>query len=702
ENANNFTGAAFEWNLATLTLTITFPRTPDNISVPDRVELRVFDNGGTPEIAMRDLNDQNFAVTTGEHISIVDVNGRNVMNWDIGTPGTDPNFDNGNIINMNGQIISSFIGNDNDWTMEMFIRETNFTQGGNVDVLMFHTGPNRIGQVTVGGETLGREAPGTFRIESQTWFYVTIPGGATGRFAARPSVNAGDWGHLFIVRNSETERLDVFRNGIHVEGAQQLGWASAAESFNNIDYAAIGPFRGANSQLYQFAIQEGALTATQVAARRQNVLHTLFQLEGFETNDIIFNLQGGNWDGNTQAVTIRVPVGIGMNVYQLLPANPVLAGSNFYGWNTQANGEGIFVTGDTVITDDITELFAIWVSEISVTFDSYIGRFPDNTTTREAILPVDSPSFTSNPAQWPVDPVLPGFVFDGWWTLRSSDPINDVGVGNGLSVLNFGTQLTQATTLTANMTVFARWRLDENLNIHRIEYRINNEDQLEARVYGASNVRLLTIPVNVTNNAFEVQQPNIVNVNGIRVIQNQRIDLGPIFTSLFGNNEWTLEYYMRASNTDNPARFGRQPGTGNLWGGILIEGGTGANSHNHFFITRPQDGGTGARRTQWRVLMNPDAGWVHVAQVLRPGVNELFTYTNGMFRQGSNGVNHREHFSGVRMRHLYYNWIGGNGFWVHGVTMHNTAFDEVNFTNVGVHETLDLLREGVPPLPPND
>jgi len=373
---------------------------------------------------------------------------------------------------------------------------------------------------------------------------------------------------------------------------------------------------------------------------------------------------------------------VGSPMSAILPATPTRTGMHFKGWNTAADGSGASI-GDAVLVAQT--YYAQWDNRTYITFNAYHGKFSDNSTSK--VVAIVYPNSTFGDGEFPVPPTLPGFTFDGWWTGRSEDAINN----NTGGTLNYGTELLETTPVNADMTVYARWSHNTALGISKIEYVLNAGGALEARVTGTGINETIVIPVQVTNNSDVVQNrnPNTTDVNGITVVSGDRINLGPIFGVLFSGNEWTLEYYVRVTNNDSLGRFGRIMTPEH--GGMQFEGQT------HYLMIRQEGGGTNQRRTATNVGLNNAAGWMHIAFVVKPGSNECFTFVNGIERDGSAGGANPHDIKGwlrgnPRFRTLYYNYLGGTGQSLHGITFHNTAKTAADFLADGVLDTLAALR----------
>jgi uncharacterized repeat protein (TIGR02543 family) len=119
------------------------------------------------------------------------------------------------------------------------------------------------------------------------------------------------------------------------------------------------------------------------------------------------------------------------------PANPTRNGYNFGNWNTAQNGTGTPFTASTTVSADIT-VYAQWTAtppgSHTVTF-----KLNDGTDANCAVKYVSQP--TGTVTDFPASPTWPGYNFGSWNTAADGT----------------GTAFTAATTVSADITVYARW-----------------------------------------------------------------------------------------------------------------------------------------------------------------------------------------------------------------------------------------------------
>jgi uncharacterized repeat protein (TIGR02543 family) len=143
-------------------------------------------------------------------------------------------------------------------------------------------------------------------------------------------------------------------------------------------------------------------------------------------------------DGGTPASTTK-KVSSGKTV-DALPSNPTKDGFEFDGWYTAQNGSGTSFTAVTTVTADIT-VYAKWKVKAGAPADTqYIVTFDaDGGTPASTTKTVNSGETVGS---LPSNPTKAGFEFDGWYTAQNGS----------------GTSFTAVTTVTANISVYAKWK----------------------------------------------------------------------------------------------------------------------------------------------------------------------------------------------------------------------------------------------------
>jgi uncharacterized repeat protein (TIGR02543 family) len=149
---------------------------------------------------------------------------------------------------------------------------------------------------------------------------------------------------------------------------------------------------------------------------------------------VTFDADGGSPATQTRAVNSGASIGGAM------PANPSKSGYTFDGWYTQRNGGGSQFTASTIVTAGIT-VYAKWTAttavQYTVTFNLDGGNIDGNSASVAVIVNIGASTGGAMPAQ----PDKSGYTFDGWYTQQNGG----------------GSQFTASTTVTGNITVYAKW-----------------------------------------------------------------------------------------------------------------------------------------------------------------------------------------------------------------------------------------------------
>jgi uncharacterized repeat protein (TIGR02543 family) len=153
---------------------------------------------------------------------------------------------------------------------------------------------------------------------------------------------------------------------------------------------------------------------------------------------VTFDADGGSPASQTKTVTNGNSLGPSN-----MPSTPTRSGYNFTGWYTTATSGGNEFTAGTTVTGNIT-VYARWTLDTSiqytVTFDADGGSPATQTKTVANSGSVGSSNMPSTPGR-------SGYIFTGWYTTATSG----------------GSEFTAYTTVTGNITVYARWTLDTSI-----------------------------------------------------------------------------------------------------------------------------------------------------------------------------------------------------------------------------------------------
>ncbi|MHB9292155.1 hypothetical protein Holit_01244 [Hollandina sp. SP2] len=161
-----------------------------------------------------------------------------------------------------------------------------------------------------------------------------------------------------------------------------------------------------------------------------------------------------NDGGTTASTTKKVKEN---ETVDALPDNPTRTdGYVFASWNTAKDGSGTSFTAATKVTDDIT-VYAQWTPTGTVPGGTYTVTFDSDGGSAVTAQNVNA---GANIATLPANPTKAGYEFDGWYTEKNGG----------------GAQFTAATTVTANITVYAKWKvadpfiggiwLDRSVSVH--------------------------------------------------------------------------------------------------------------------------------------------------------------------------------------------------------------------------------------------
>jgi uncharacterized repeat protein (TIGR02543 family) len=147
---------------------------------------------------------------------------------------------------------------------------------------------------------------------------------------------------------------------------------------------------------------------------------------------VTFNGNGG--DPATQTRTVTPPETTVLD----WPDDPVKAGpDSFSGWYTEPNGGALFTQGTPVPYSIPITVYAQYGDKYTITFDKNGGETEANPATMSIFG-------SGTLSVLPAPPTRAGHAFDGWF-----DTSEDMG----------GTEFTLLTVISADKTVYARWKL---------------------------------------------------------------------------------------------------------------------------------------------------------------------------------------------------------------------------------------------------
>jgi uncharacterized protein (TIGR02145 family)/uncharacterized repeat protein (TIGR02543 family) len=161
---------------------------------------------------------------------------------------------------------------------------------------------------------------------------------------------------------------------------------------------------------------------------------TLFAKWTGSTFTVTFDDQSATTPVSPKTLSVTVPA----TTVGTLPAAPAKTGYTFGGWFTAVNGGGTEFTATTTVSASIT-VYAKWTgSTYTVTFDDQSATTPVSPTTKTVIVPA------TTVGTLPTAPAKTGYTFGGWFTAANGG----------------GAEFTAATTVSANLTVYAKWTIN--------------------------------------------------------------------------------------------------------------------------------------------------------------------------------------------------------------------------------------------------
>jgi uncharacterized protein (TIGR02145 family)/uncharacterized repeat protein (TIGR02543 family) len=179
----------------------------------------------------------------------------------------------------------------------------------------------------------------------------------------------------------------------------------------------------------------GAVYAVGATFPMSNANVTLYAQWTVNSYVVTYDDQSATTAVNPSSKTVTYPA----NTVGSLPAAPQKTGSTFGGWFTAQNGGGTEFTATTVVTANIT-VYAKWtIISYVVTYDDQSATTPVNPSSKTVTYPA------TTVGTLPAAPQKTGSTFGGWYTAQNGS----------------GTEFTAATTVSANMTVYAKWVINQ-------------------------------------------------------------------------------------------------------------------------------------------------------------------------------------------------------------------------------------------------
>lgn len=326
---------------------------------------------------------------------------------------------------------------------------------------------------------------------------------------------------------------------------------------------------------------------------------------------VTFNANGGQFGGTTTEKFAQVTIpGDGKVPAGQWPADPVLAGKEFDGWYTLAEG-GTLVTAAAVITESQT-LYAHWadyVPPFSLTLNANGGKWPSGDTEGDTEKTISGKVNQPAGDKMPANPARGGYLFQGWNTQADGA----------------GTEFTASTVIVdETMTVYAKWTM--NTAITSISYAVE----------GAEFVGTLSNGEKI-GSAFN-DGTTVQTVNGLAVLNFRdgatnagaenggysEVALDPIAGAFIYEKNWTIEMYFKMDRLSvklDPLQIYATTINAGSGGTLRIEHNTGGETN--WYIQTYSPG-----RQQFDIGQRPVQNqWFHLA-IVREG-STVKSYFNG-------------------------------------------------------------------------
>jgi uncharacterized repeat protein (TIGR02543 family) len=188
---------------------------------------------------------------------------------------------------------------------------------------------------------------------------------------------------------------------------------------------------------------------------------------------VSFDKNGGDTEADPATKIVTSPA---TNI-NALPVPPARTGYIFNGWYTSPDGEGSAFTESTEISGNIT-VYARWTAQIyTVTFKSNYGA---NETLYTKTVTVPATTI----ADFPVNPSRTGYLF-GSWNIAAN------GEGNAFSA---------STTVTGNITVYARWTGETYTVTFKSNYDAN--ETLYTKTVTVPATTIVDFPANLSRTGY--------------------------------------------------------------------------------------------------------------------------------------------------------------------------------------------------------
>lgn len=178
------------------------------------------------------------------------------------------------------------------------------------------------------------------------------------------------------------------------------------------------------------------------------------------------------------------------------------SGYVFVGWNTKKDGTGSFIASNTVASANRT-VYAVWKPKTyTLTYDSDGGT---------VCSPATKTSYTGSTWGILCKPTRTNYIFDGWYTAKAGG----------------GSKITEKTDATSDITVYAKWKLEEKTFTATFKY------QNGAHLWNNGNDSV-KVSCTTTSGSCSVNAPSINNLPG-------KSGCGNAYSKLFNVKGWSTD-----------------------------------------------------------------------------------------------------------------------------------------------------------------
>jgi len=258
---------------------------------------------------------------------------------------------------------------------------------------------------------------------------------------------------------------------------------------------------------------------------------------------VTFDKNGGDTDASPRTKKVTPPA----TTIDKMPEKPTWAGRTFIHWTTNADGSGAVFSTTTSVTADIT-VYAQWLyvpeGSFVVTFDRNGGD-----TDADPVSIVVTPPAT-NVGTLPAPPIRDGYTFAGWY-------LNQAGTG---------TVFTELTTVSADITVYAKWTpVTSGPTVVIVDFENDSIGKIYESTGGYENdqpvsptVRVVADPANAGQKSLEISSTgyNQAAIIPIKLPEGQTLNDAESFSFRIRLTNGTISYKeVQVYAASSPATF---------------------------------------------------------------------------------------------------------------------------------------------------